>query len=249
MSVSHRKNDGSLRATARWAGAWNVLSAVPDGFAVNAVSKLVVRGDAAATAHNVLRSEHVFRMALVMDLVGLLMFIVSAVLLYELFQPASRRAALLFLVLILMGAVIQSLNALQDLAALTLFTGGGTLAALPAPHADALAMVFLRLHSLGFCLALFFDGCSSLVMAFLVARSTFVPRVIAASMILDGLGFLTYSVSAFLAPSFASRIFPYIPMVTTALGSGVLFLWLIFKSVNVERWQEQAAASARATWT
>src|SRR5262245_15112770 len=115
-----RRDGRSLRAVARWAGALNILSGVPDGFAVSTLQKLVVRGDAAATARNILGSEGLFRLTIVADLVGLLMFIGSAVLLYEIFKPASRRAALLYLVLILMGALIQSLNCVQDLAVLTL---------------------------------------------------------------------------------------------------------------------------------
>jgi hypothetical protein len=228
---------------ARWAGGLNVLSAVPDGFAVSTLSKLVVRGDAAATAHNILGSERLFRLSFVADLVGLLLFIASALLLYELFKPASRRAALFFLVLILMGALVQSLNCVQDLAALALFKGGPTLSALPSAQAYALAMVFLRLNSFDFYLALFLFGCSSLVMAYLVLRSTFVPRIIGPLMMIDGLGYLTYSVASFVSPPLAAHIYPVIPMATTIVGSGVLFLWLMIKSVNVERWREQAAAS------
>src|SRR5262249_1981200 len=107
MTSTDRMDGRSLRMMARWAGALNILSAVPDGFSVSTVQKLVVRGDAAATARNILGSERLFRLAAVADLVGLLLFIGSAVLLYELFKPAGRRAALLYLVLILMGSLIQ----------------------------------------------------------------------------------------------------------------------------------------------
>src|SRR5262249_22604478 len=101
------------------------------------------------------------------------------------------------------------------------------------------------LHSSGFCLALFFFGCSSLVMAHAVLRSTFVPRTLGPLMVVDGLGYLTYSVAAFLSPPLATRMYPYIPLVTTFLGSGMLFLWLTIMSVNAERWREQATAGDR----
>jgi len=59
---------------------------------------------------------------------------------------------------------------------------------------------------------------------------------------LDGLGYLTFSLANFLSPPLVTRVYPYIPFGTAFLGEGALFLWLIIKSVNAERWQEQAAA-------
>ena len=236
----------SVRATARWAAVLNILSAVPDGFSVSILRKLVVRGDAAATAANILGSEGLFRLGFVADLVALLFFAASGVLLYEIFKPASRRAALLFLVLIVMGAICQALESVHDLATLVLLKGGAGMSALPSDQANAMAFVFLRLHSYTYTLALFFFGCSSLVMAYLVLRSTFVPRVIGPFMMLDGLGYLTFSLGSFLSPPFVTHIYPYVPFATALLGEGALFLWLIVKSVNAERWREQAATMDRA---
>src|SRR5438093_2944349 len=121
-----------VRATARWAAALNIFSAVPDGFSVSILRKLVVRGDAAATAANILGSEGLFRLGFVADLFALLFFIASAVLLYEVFRPASRRAALLFLVLMAMGTISQALESVHDLAALVLLKGGVGMIALPS---------------------------------------------------------------------------------------------------------------------
>src|SRR5262245_12259232 len=132
----------SLLVTARLAGGLNVLSAVPDGFSVTVIRKLIVRGDAAATATNILRSDGLYRLGFVADLGAVLIFIASAVLLYEIVKPASRRLALLFLVLIVSASVIQSLDCLQNLAALTLLEGGPGLSGLPPAQASALALMF-----------------------------------------------------------------------------------------------------------
>ena len=239
------RTERSLIATARLAAALNILSAVPDGFSVSVVRKLVVRGDATATAANILGSEGLFRLGVVADLGALMLFIASGVLLYELFKPASRSLGLLFLVLFEACALIQSLNAIHNLAALLLVKGGPGLSGLAPAQANAMALVFLRLYSLNFNLALVFGGASSIVMGSLILRATFVPRIIGPLMILDGLGYLTFSLAAFLSPSLAARIYPYIPFVTAAIGEGALFLWLIVKGVNAERWQEQAATMDR----
>ena len=109
-----------------------------------------------------------------------------------------------------------------------------------------MALVFLRLYSLNFNLALVFGGASSIVLGSLILRATFVPRIIGPLMILDGLGYLAFSLVAFLSPSLVARIFPLVPFVTAAIGEGALYLWLIVKGVNAERWQEQAASTYRA---
>jgi len=235
------RTERSLMVTARLAAVLNILSAGPDGFSVSVVRKLVVRGDATATAANILASEGLFRLGLVADLGALVLFIASGVLLYEVFKPASRRLALLFLVLFVGCAFIQSLNAVHNLAALLLVKGGPGLGGLAPAQANALAFVFLKLYSMNFNLALVFGGASSIVLGSLILRATFVPRIIGPLMMLDGLGYITFSLAAFLSPSLAGRIFPYVPFVTAAIGEGALFLWLIIKGVNAERWQEQAA--------
>src|SRR5215471_2258894 len=231
----------AVRATARWAAALNLLSAVPDGFSVSVLRKVVDSGDAGTTAANVLGSERLFRLGFVADLVALVLFVASAILLYDIFRAVSRRAALLFLVCIVMGSAFQALESIQDLAALTLLNGGAAMSAVPTAQANALAFLFLRLHSYDYQLGLSFMGCSSLVMAGLILKSTFVPRIIGPLMMIDGLGFITFSLTGFLSPTLVTRIFPYIPLVTASIGEGAFFLWLLIRSVDAERLREQAA--------
>ncbi len=236
----------SPRATARWAGALNILSAVPAGFSISILRKLVVAGDPGTTAAHILGSEGLFRLAVVVDLFGVLLFIGSGVLLYRTFKPASGGVALFFLAAISMGSLIQALNALPTMAALILIKGGATMSALPSAQANALALVSLKLYSESYKLALFFDGISSLAMGCLILRSTFVPRIIGPLMWLDGLGGLTFSLAGFLSPPLATHMYPYIPFITVLIGEGALYFWLIIKSVDVEQWREQAAATDRA---
>ncbi len=232
----------SPRVTARRAGALYVISTVPAGFSVFVLSKLVVRGDPAATAVSILGSEGLFRLGFVADLVGITFVVGSLVFLYELFKPVSRSLALLMVLLCLLGSGIQALNSIQDLAALTLLKGGSSLAALGTAQSQALAYVFLRLHSLTYDLALVFFGVFAITVGCLVLRSTFLPRILGVLMVLDGLGYLTFSFAMFLSPPLAARIYPYVPLVTALLGEIALMLWLVVKGVNATRWEEQAAA-------
>src|SRR2546428_9774630 len=129
--------------TARLAAALYLISGVPAGFSVFVLQKLVVRGDPAATATNILGSETLFRLGFVADLVGIMLFVGSVLFLYELFKPASRSLALLMVFFGLIGSAIQALNSLQDLTALLLLKGGNTMTGLTTAQAQALAFVFL----------------------------------------------------------------------------------------------------------
>ena len=96
------------------------------------------------------------------------------------------------------------------------------------------------LHLLPFrinSLALF--GLYCLLLAYLVARATFLPRFLAPLLAFAGLGWLT-----FFSPSLASGLYPYV-LFPGLIGEGALTLWLLVKGVNAERWREQASASER----
>jgi len=233
---------GSIRAAARWAGALNILSAFPDGFSVSTFRKLITLGDPAATAAHVLGSEGLFRMAVVADLTGLLFFIASGVWLYTVFKPANPRVALFYLVIIAMGTLAQALALMHAMGGLALLQAGNGTGGLPEAQASALAIVEFKLYSQGYQLGLFFDSVSSLMMGILILRSTFMPRWIGPLMWLDGIGGLVFSLGGFLAPAFVKLTYPYIPMATVLVGEGTFYLWLIIKSVNAEKWREQATS-------
>ena len=79
-----------------------------------------------------------------------------------------------------------------------------------------------------------------LLTGILIARSTFLPRILGWLMVLSGLGWLVYRLPA--APKLLSghiRGFDFLVEV-------LLALWLLVKGVDLPRWNTQAAASASA---
>jgi Domain of unknown function (DUF4386) len=96
------------------------------------------------------------------------------------------------------------------------------------------------LHLLPFRInSLAFFGFYCLLLAYLIARSTFMPRFLAPLLAFAGLGWLT-----FFSPSLASRLYPYV-LFPGLIGEGALTLWLVVKGVDAERWREQASAGGR----
>jgi hypothetical protein len=87
---------------------------------------------------------------------------------------------------------------------------------------------------------LVFFGCYCLLLAYLIFRSSFLPRFLSVLLAITGAGWLT-----FLSPPLGDRLFdPYL-MIAGLAGEGALTLWLLVFGVNGERWNEQARAGAR----
>src|SRR5947208_511959 len=90
--------------TARLAGAIYVLLGLTAPFSLLYVpGALIVRGDAAATAHNILGSEMMFRWGMVGELAGMPIFIILAMVLYRLFNGVDRMQASLMVIFALVS--------------------------------------------------------------------------------------------------------------------------------------------------
>jgi hypothetical protein len=135
---------------ARIAGAVYLSMVVTAPFSLIYVpGKLIVRGDATATANNVLAHETLFRLGIVADLITSIIFICVVLALYRLLSGVNKTLASLMVALVLVSAAVGFINVLNNIAALILFRCGDFLTVLDKPQRDALAMLFIRLHGQG----------------------------------------------------------------------------------------------------
>src|SRR5437773_9795880 len=133
---------------ARIAGAIYLSMVITGPFSLIYVpSKLIVRGNAVATADNILAHETMFRLAILADLIGSVIFICLAIALYKLLSGVSKTWAGLMVAFVLVSAAVGFLNTLNDIAALTLFLGADFLSVFDYPQRDALGMLFICLHT------------------------------------------------------------------------------------------------------
>ena len=169
--MSSNKNPG------RFAGLLYVLTSIDGFFAVGYVpGKLIVHGNAAATASNITASETLFPLGVAGELVGQAGFIFVALALYDLLKGVDRRHSSLMVILIVVSIPIAFLNELNSVAALVLVRGADFLSIFDKPQRDALAMLFLKLHGQGFVVAEMFWGLWLFPLALLVYKSRFLPR-------------------------------------------------------------------------
>jgi Domain of unknown function (DUF4386) len=214
------------RNPGRFAGLLYVIASIFGVFSLIYVpGKLIVPGDATATAHNIAASETLFRLGIVGGLIGQALFIFVALALYELLKGVNQRHALSMLILILTAIPIAFLNELNAIAALVLVRGTDFLSLFDQPQRDALAMLFLNLHGRGFDVAGMFWGLWLFPLGLLVYRSGFIPRVLGVLLMIGCFAYLANSFTALVLPQFKGIVSRWMDPVQAV---EVLFmLWLL----------------------
>src|SRR5256886_14023918 len=120
-----------LKKSARIAGALYLSMVIAGPFALIYVpNKLIMRGNAAATADNILAHETMFRLAILADLIGSVIFICLGIALYKLLSSVNKTWAGLMVAFVLVSAGVGFLNTLKNFAALRRFRGAACVAVL-----------------------------------------------------------------------------------------------------------------------
>lgn len=240
--MMERNAEMSSRSKARIAGVFYLISIAGCFFAEAFVrGRLVVYGEAAATARNILAHQQLFRLGFASDLIAVMSYIAVVGLFYNLFRPVSRNLSFVAAFFGLAGCITQGINLLNHFLPLILLGDGRALSGLTTDQLQALAYASLRLFPTGYNMAMVFFGCYCLSIGYLVFRSTFLPRILGPLLAFAGLCYQINSFAYFLAPAFAARLFPYILM--PGASETLLCLWLLVFGVNAQRWKEQACAA------
>jgi len=197
----------SNRNPGRFAGLLYVLISIPGIFALIYVpGKLIVHGNATATASNIAAHETLFRLGIAANLISQILFMWVALALYDLLKGVNRRQAALMLTLIVVPAPIVLLNELNAIAALILVRGADFLSIFEKPQRDSLAMLFLNLHSYGFDITAIFWGLWLFPLGLLVYRSGFIPRLLGVLLMLNSFTFPVNSFTSLLLPQYENIV-------------------------------------------
>lgn len=201
--------------------------------------RLIVAGDPATTAANLLANETLFRLGTASLLVSTAFYIGATLFVYEVLRPVNRSLSLLAAFFSLVACAVGALSCVFDLVPFILLKGAPYLTAVfTVDQLQALALMFLKVRVQANDIALVLFGLHCFGVGYLIFKSTFLPRLIGALMVFAGLGWLT-----FLSPPLANSLAPY-NMMPGAIGELSLTLWLLVKGVNVQRWKEQVSAAA-----
>jgi hypothetical protein len=219
------------RNPGRLAGLLYVLMSIVGFFAMAYVpNKLIVHGNAAATASNIAAHEMLFRLGIAAELIGQAGFIFVALALYDLFKAVNQRHASLMMGLIVVSVPIVFLNELNSIAALVLVRGTDFLSVIEKPQRDALAMLFLKLHSQGYVVAEIFWGLWLFPLALLVYRSRFLPRFLGVWLAFAGVAWVILSLTSLLWPQYQDKMDTYSQ--PAVIGEIVFMFWLLIKGAK-----------------
>jgi len=242
--MEHREVRTSPRTVARIGGALYLIIILLGLFGeVFVRGRLIVWGDATATAERILASEALWRMSVAAELFYLLCAVVLAVIFYVLLRPVSPDLALLAIFFNLVAIAIEASSRLHLISALSVLRGADKLAAFEPSQVHALAYLSIQAHGRGFSIGLLFFGCVCLVLGWLIYRSGYLPRFLGILMVIGGMGYLADGFALILSPSLHATIFPasLLPAFVAELS---LCFWLLVRGVNVPKWNARLRATA-----
>lgn len=202
--------------------------------------KIIVSGDAAATANNILASQILWRIGIAGDLVMHVCDLILALVYYTLFKSVNKKLAMLSVLFGLIQTAVLVANKLNLLMPLFLLGNDDYLNSYDPHQLQALAYIFIKAHGYGFNIGLIFFGFECLIDGYLIFKSGFLPKILGVLLGIAGLCYLINSFTMLLSPKLSGLIFQII-LVPTFIGELLLCLWLLFKGVNVAKWNERQA--------
>lgn len=219
----------TLLRYARYAGVAMLVSIV-FGFLGEAwiPGRIIVRGDAAATAANILQHLTLFRLGFATYLVEGICDIALCLFFYVLLKPVNRNLALLSAFFGIVSMAMYAVAESSYFAASLVVQDGGGLSAFTAEQRNALAMLCMRVFAMVASLFLGIYGIASAIRGFLIMRSGYLPKLIGVLLMLGGAGFLLRSTTYILAPAYSTDLM----LVPMALAGIPLTFWLLFRGAN-----------------
>ena len=208
-------------------------------------SGLIVSGNAAATANNIMASEGLWRIAIASELIAFASVVILIVALYILLKPVNKNLALLALAWRLVETAVLGIIALNSFIVLLLLSGDDYLTVFETDQLQALVMLFLKAHGTGYIIGLIFFSLGSTVFSYLLFKSNYVPRILAGWGIFSSLVVLIGTFAIILYPNYAAIIVPGYFMPITVFEV-ILGFWLLFKGVNVPPWDNRNKGTGAA---
>jgi magnesium-transporting ATPase (P-type) len=180
-------------------------------------SKLIVFEDAALTASNILANPLLFSLGIVGILLTQIIFIVTVLVMYKLFEKVNKDYSLLMVILALVSVPIAMLNALNLVAA-----------KLSIANADKM-MLFLNLNVEGMMIASVFWGLWLFPYGYLVYKAYFFPKFLGVLVMIAGLGYTLAFFAHFLLPIEALiSVFEFL-----TIGETLFMLWVVVLGAKI----------------
>jgi hypothetical protein len=222
----------SIKKNAKIAGLLYLIMAVTGPVGLLYVpSRIIVGGDAAATADNIINSAMLFRIGILSNLICQISFVFLVLSLNHLFKGVNEKHSRLMVSLVIVAVPIAILNELTQIAALHLLSGAEYLKVFDPSQLNALALAFLNVHGQGVIIAGIFWGLWLFPFGYLVIKSGFIPKIFGVLLIIGCFSYLADSSVALLFPQYSDAV-SKILMLPLGVGEISTILWLLIKGAR-----------------
>lgn len=219
---------------ARVSGVLYLILALLGMFAPIVLESLVVSGDAAATAGNVVDSLWLFRGNLVAWFAIVVVDVGLAITLYLLLEPVSRALSLIAAAFRLVYAAILGALLLNLYDAFLLLTSAERGAGFEERQRQIMALSAIDTFNAGFLLALVFFGVHLVTLGFLLSRSLSMPRVLGILLAFGGFGYILHGLANVLVDG-GGLLASAVILAPATAGELGLAVWLLVKGVKMRR--------------
>jgi hypothetical protein len=240
--------DDSQRVAARIAGVSGLLAVVivvVGNYVL--VGPLVVPGNAAATAQNIVAHQTQLRVALVCFLIYGVSVGVLLSALYVILRPVDRLLALIGALFRLVFALLWLLTTLNLLGALRLLGNAGYLQAFDADRLQVLARLQIAANFDDYYVGLPFFGLAATVCAYLWLRSGYIPKALAAFGLIASAWCVICAFVFLIFPTFDKTVNAYWFDSPMAIFELLVSFWLLFKSITEPKRNDADRLTLRST--
>jgi hypothetical protein len=240
--------DDSQRVAARIAGVSGLLAVVivvVGNYVL--LGPLVVPGNAAATAQNIVAHQTQLRVALICFLTYGVSVVALLSALYVILRPVDRFLALIGALFRLVFVLLWLLTTLNLLGALRLLGNAGYLQAFDADRLQVLARLQIAANFDDYYVGLPFFGLAATVCAYLWLRSGYIPKALAAFGLIASAWCVICTFVFLIFPTFDKTVNAYWFDSPMAIFELLVSFWLLFKGITEPKHNDAASLAPRST--
>jgi hypothetical protein len=225
--------DESQRKAAKVSGFTSLFTlpfVVFANFAIH--DRLIVAGNVAETARNIIAHERLFRISIACDLIYCAGVLVLLTALYVILEPVNRSLALLAAFWRLVYALMWVRMTLNLFDALRLLSGADYLRVFEAGRLQTLARLYLSARFDQYYVGLLFWGLASTVCSYLWFKSGYIPRALAASGVISSGWCAACTLVFIIFPNFAKVVNLWWFDSPIGIFEIATSFWLLFKGIR-----------------
>ena len=234
--MENQTSISSQSKVARLAGLLYLIAMATGLFAefyVHFPSTLIVSGDAAKTASNILANERLYRIGIANNIITFAIDVALIWALYVLLRPVNRNFALLAIFFRLVETTMACFAIINYYVAMQFVSDADHLKAFDSNQIQALSILH-DTYALTFIVVAIFLGLGSAIFNYLLFKSRYIPKALAAWGIFASLLLLMSQFAIIIFPAVEKIIIPacYGPIAIDEIALG---FWLLFKGVNIPK--------------